>query len=89
MKLFNKLNIKMNILENTNINNSNNELIDLRYNNITNYLKNIEEELNNLQYELNNNLTLNKDYIKKKIEENNDYNNKLKILTTLYCLNVG
>lgn len=87
MKLFNKLNIKMNILENTN--NINNELVNLRYNNINNYLKNIEEELNNLQYELNNNLTLNKDYIKKNIEENNDYNNKLKILTTLYCLNVG
>lgn len=89
MKLFNKLNNKLNILENTNIHNSNNELINLRYNNITNYLKNIEEELNYLEYELNNNLTLNTKYVKETKEETNEYNKKLKLLTTLYCINIG
>ena len=82
----NNINNHINILQKKTLQINNNELINLRFQNINYFLNAIQEEINTLNNEINNNSYLNKTYIQNIVKDNNYYNDSIKFLTTLYFL---
>ena len=82
----NNINNHINILQKKTLQINNNQLINLRFQNINYFLNAIQEEINTLNNEINNNSYLNKTYIQNIVKDNNYYNDSIKFLTTLYSL---
>ena len=82
----NNINNHINILQKKTLQINNNQLINLRFQNINYFLNAIQEEINTLNNEINNNSYLNKTYIQNIVKDNNNYNDSIKFLTTLYYL---
>ena len=82
----NNINNHINILQKKTLQINNNQLINLRFQNINYFLNAIQEEINTLNNEINNNSYLNKTYIQNIVKDNNYYNDSIKFLTTLYAL---
>ena len=82
----NNINNHINILQKKTLQINNNQLINLRFQNINYFLNAIQEEINTLNNEINNNSYLNKTYIQNIVKDDNYYNDSIKFLTTLYSL---
>ena len=82
----NNINNHINILQKKTLQINNNQLINLRFQNINYFLNAIQQEINTLNNEINNNSYLNKTYIQNIVKDDNYYNDSIKFLTTLYFL---
>tara|TARA_B100001094_G_C18172352_1_gene795862 strand:+ start:482 stop:757 length:276 start_codon:yes stop_codon:yes gene_type:complete len=76
----------INIIQKKTLHINDNDLLNMRFKNINYFLNSVKDEIDLLNSELNNNLYLNKEYIDNEKKINDNENNSIKFLTSLYSL---